>query len=150
VTALTVGPCQVAANQLGNGNYFAAVQQIQQFGTHYTFTGFFKPVDNLPVSNVVKAGSAIPVKFSLNGDQGLNIIAAGYPVSSPIACDASAPSEELTETVNAGGSSLSYDTTTGQYIYVWKTDKSWATSCRILVVRLSDGTDHMARFNFTR
>jgi hypothetical protein len=102
------------------------------------------------VSNVVKAGSAIPLKFRLNGNQGLNILAAGYPISSPIPCDASAPSDILLETVNAGGSSLSYDATSGQYIYVWKTDKSWATSCRMLVVRLSDGTDHMAKFNFTR
>ena len=48
----------------------------------YNFSGFFQPVDNLPTLNAVKAGQAIPVKFSLNGDQGLSIFAAGYPRSS--------------------------------------------------------------------
>ena len=54
------------------------------------------------------------------------------------------------ETVTAGGSSLSYDPTTGQYIYVWKTEKSWAGTCRQLRVKLMDGTSHIANFNFTR
>src|SRR5262249_24123722 len=33
----------------------------------YNFTGFFSPVSNPPVLNVVNAGRAIPVKFSLSG-----------------------------------------------------------------------------------
>ena len=37
----------------------------------YTFDGFFSPVDNLPTINVVKAGNAVPVRFSLGGDYGL-------------------------------------------------------------------------------
>ena len=32
------------------------------------FSGFFQPVDNPPVFNKVKAGQAIPVKFSLQGN----------------------------------------------------------------------------------
>ena len=43
----------------------------------YNFSGFFQPVDNLPTFNMTKAGSAIPVKFSLGGNQGLDILAAG-------------------------------------------------------------------------
>jgi Bacterial Ig-like domain (group 3)/Galactose oxidase, central domain len=116
----------------------------------YNFTGFFRPVDNLPVLNVVNAGSAIPVKFSLNGYQGLNILAGGYPVSQKIYCDTSAPMDDITETVTTGGSSLSYDATTDQYVYVWKTDKPWANTCRQLIVRLSDGTDHVANFKFKK
>ena len=50
-------------------------------GVIYNWSGFFPPVDNLPALNSVKAGSAIPVKFSLGGDKGLNIFAAGYPKS---------------------------------------------------------------------
>jgi hypothetical protein len=37
--------------------------------SRYTFTGFFSPVDNPPTVNVAKAGSAIPVKFSLGGNR---------------------------------------------------------------------------------
>jgi hypothetical protein len=150
VTALTVGQCQVAANQAGNNNYLPAPQTVQAFGTHYNFTGFFRPVDNLPVLNVAKAGSGIPVKFSLNGNHGLNILANGYPLSGAVACSATEVGDIVDETVNAGGSSLNYDALTDQYIYVWKTQKSWAGSCRILVVRLNDGTDKIAKFQFTK
>ena len=50
------------------------------------FAGFFPPIDNPPVLNKVKAGSAVPVKFSLTGNQGLDIFAAGYPQSAQVPC----------------------------------------------------------------
>jgi hypothetical protein len=36
------------------------------------FTGFFAPLANAPTANFAKAGQAIPVRFSLGGDFGLN------------------------------------------------------------------------------
>ena len=114
----------------------------------YHFTGFFSPVDNLPTFNSVKAGAAIPLKFSLNGDQGLDIFAAAYPKSSQIACDTSVSLDDIESTVAAGGSSLAYDPVADQYIYVWKTDKTWAGTCRQLTVKLADGTLHLANFKF--
>ena len=114
----------------------------------YSFGGFLQPVENLPALNIANAGSAIPVKFSLDGDQGLAIFAAGYPASSPIPCDASEPGTVIEETVTAGSSSLSYSATTDQYNYVWKTDRSWRGMCRMLVVRFKDGAEHLAKFRF--
>ena len=114
----------------------------------YNFTGFFSPVDNPPVLNVMKAGKAIPVKFSLSGNKGLNIFAPGFPVSGAISCDASAPPSEVEELVTAGNSSLSYDPATDQYVYVWKTENAWAGTCRQLNVTLNDGTTHIANFKF--
>src|SRR5262249_30184519 len=104
-------------------------------------------VDNAPVLNQVKAGSGIPVKFSLGGNQGLNIIASGYPVSQQITCDTSAPIDVVEETTTAN-QGLTYDAASGHYIYVWKTQKSWAGSCRQFTLRLTDGTDHIALFKF--
>ena len=49
------------------------------FETLYTFSGFFQPVDNSPTRNALKAGSAVPVRFSLNGNKGLAIFDPGYP-----------------------------------------------------------------------
>jgi hypothetical protein len=115
----------------------------------YAFGGFFRPVDNLPTVNVVKAGQAIPVKFSLGGDQGLAIFAAGYPKSAAMACSGSV-SDVIEETVTAGASTLQYDAGAGQYIYVWKSDKAWAGSCRQLQVKFADGTTQVANFSFTR
>ena len=113
----------------------------------YNFAGFFAPVDNLPVFNVVNAGKGVPVKFSLSGNKGLSIFAAGYPMSVSINCDGSNESD-IDETVNAGQSSLSYDSASDQYNYVWKTQNSWAGTCRQLVVKLNDGTEHRANFRF--
>jgi len=114
----------------------------------FNFVGFFQPVDNLPTLNLVTAGQGVPVKFSLGGDQGLDIFAAGYPVSSEIACDANVQGSLIEETVTTGGSSLNYDAATGQYTYVWKTQKAWKGTCRMLDVRLIDGTNHFAKFRF--
>jgi hypothetical protein len=113
----------------------------------YNFTGFFNPVNNPPVVNVVNAGRAIPVKFSLSGNKGLNILATN-PESGVVTCDFGAPASDLTDTVTAGNSSLSYDASSGQYSYVWKTESSWAGTCRQLVITLNDGTVHVANFRF--
>jgi hypothetical protein len=112
----------------------------------YNFTGFFNPVINPPTLNNVNAGRAIPLKFSLSGDKGLNIFAVGYPVSQQVACDSSAPLSELEGTVTSGGSTLTYSP--DQYHYSWKTESSWAGTCRQLIVRLNDGSDHIAAFKF--
>jgi hypothetical protein len=114
----------------------------------YAFKGFFRPIDNLPLLNIVTPGSAIPVKFSLGGNQGLAIFQAGYPASSPVPCDGNEPGTVIDETATAGSSSLTYDPASDQYSYVWKTETSWKGSCRMLVVRLNDGTEHLAKFSF--
>lgn len=116
----------------------------------YDWSGFFRPIDNLPTLNSVKAGSAVPVKFSLAGDQGLDVMAAGYPRSAITACGSDAAVDAIESTVTAGGSSLSYDPATEQYTYVWKTDKAWAGTCRQLVVMLDDGTTHRASFKLMK
>jgi hypothetical protein len=116
--------------------------------TAFNFTGFFSPVDNPPVLNSAKAGSAIPVKFSLGGNQGLNIFAQDYPRSTQIPCDSTAPIDGVEQTVTAGSSSLTYDATADQYTYVWKTDKAWTKTCRQLAIQLTDGSVHRANFSF--
>lgn len=112
----------------------------------YPFTGFFDPVSNLPATNRITAGRAVPVKFGLGGDRGLGVLAAGWPRSVTVPCDATAPVDVIEETTTAGNSSLSYDPATGVYTYVWKTLPEWAGSCRQFTLRLADGTEHHLRF----
>jgi Tol biopolymer transport system component len=114
----------------------------------YQFAGFFAPVDNLPIVNTVNAGSAIPVKFSLGADHGLDVIASGSPRSQQLPCDSTAPVDGIEETVTANESGLTYDAQTGRYHYVWKTEKGWSSSCRQFVLRLADGSTHRAMFSF--
>lgn len=114
----------------------------------YNFSGFFPPIDNLPAVNLVKAGSSVQIKFSLGGNKGLGIFQTGYPKSQVIPCGSTAEVEGAESTVAAGSTGLSFDATTNQYSYVWKTDKTWANTCRQLVVKLIDGTIHRANFKF--
>jgi hypothetical protein len=115
---------------------------------HYLFTGFFSPISNLPTVNLVKAGSAIPIKFSLSGNKGMDIFAADHPASGPIACNSNDPAVDLSEIDTTGASVLTYDASSGQYQYNWKTLKAWENTCRQLVVKLNDGTEHRANFRF--
>jgi probable HAF family extracellular repeat protein len=116
----------------------------------YSFKGFFQPVDNLPTVNTVKAGAAVPVKFSLGGDKGLDIFSAGYPLSRQAPSDPSSSLDQIEQTATASSSGLSYNATSGQYTYTWKTDKAWAGKTRQLILRFQDATEHKASFKFTK
>jgi hypothetical protein len=89
----------------------------------------------------MKAGGAVPLKFSLHGDQGSDIFVSGSPGWMP--CGA------LDGPARADGS-LSYNASADRYTYLAATSKSWAETCRELVVTLKDGTTHRARFSFTK
>ncbi len=114
----------------------------------YLFAGFFSPISNLPILNTVKAGSAIPIKFSLSGNKGLNIFAADSPASGVVGCNSNDPAVDLTEIDAPGASGLTYNAGSDQYHYNWKTQKAWEGTCRQLVVKLNDGTEHRANFKF--
>jgi hypothetical protein len=154
-----VGPCTVTASQAGLDSYdiaasapkpwYPADNVAQTFATIYPYTGFFQPVDNGKL-NVAQAGSSIPVKFNLGVDHGLAILAPGWPKSNPISCTTAIGSDPVEETVTAGQSSLAYDPLAQQYIYVWKTEKAWAGTCRQLQVKLADDTLHTAAFQFRK
>ena len=114
----------------------------------YRFTGFFQPVDNLPVVNRASAGQAIPLKFSLTGYQGLAIFASAVPSSQPSGCGGNAPVDDIDATAAASTSGLHYEPGSDTYTYVWKTDKSWKNTCRQVTVRLDDGSTRMLLFQF--
>jgi hypothetical protein len=126
------------------GNIFFDVSNAN-FAITWPFTGFFPPISNSGL-NSANAGSAVPIKFSLGGDRGLGIFAAGYPVSVQINCTTGAPIGPPVPTSPAGGSGLQYDPVSNQYTYVWKTQAAWSGTCRELQVLLVDGTMHTARF----
>jgi N-acetylneuraminic acid mutarotase len=142
-----VGVANGVLYAVGGGDDPAVVGTNQAFTPAYSFTGFFSPVDNPDVVNLAKAGSAIPVKFSLGSDLGLNILKSGSPTSAPYACG-SGPTDAIEQTVAATNSGLQYDATANQYTYVWKTDKSWSGTCRKFNLGLTDGSTHVALFQF--
>jgi hypothetical protein len=113
----------------------------------YNFDGFHGPVTNAPVMNKKKAGAAVPVQFSLEGDHGLDIF-SDEPSSQGIACESGEFIDDVAQTVTAGNSTLQHDPETGSYTYVWKTDTSWANTCRQLTIALKDGMRYRANFQF--
>lgn len=111
------------------------------------FTGFFSPVDNNPVVNVVKAGAAVPVKFGFCQSGTLAIFTAGSPASLPHTCGTEA-TDDIESTVAVSTSGLTFDPASSRYQYNWKTDNAWAGQCRTLSLVFTNGTRKTAEFRF--
>jgi hypothetical protein len=153
--SLSAGAHAITAAYPGDPNFApsSSTTLTQKVKTRpYDFTGFFPPVDNPPALNVVEAGSAVPVKFGLGGDKGLDIFAPRSPSLEFLAsCPRWAPHDTVGETVGetvATTGYLAFDAGRDQYVYVWKTERSWAGRCGRLRVTLSDGSEHTALFRF--
>ena len=105
----------------------------------YGATGFGPPISSTGDTSA-KAGSAVPVKFALDGDRGLDIFMPGSPMSVP--CGAPADDPGTPVDMNGGG----LKNHGGDYQFNWKTDKAWSGSCRELVLTFLDGSQLRARF----
>jgi 2',3'-cyclic-nucleotide 2'-phosphodiesterase (5'-nucleotidase family) len=114
----------------------------------YKFAGFFSPLSNPPAVNSVNSGQTVPIKFSLTGNQGLNIFAAGFTKIQFVSCTTGDTQGSPVSTKNSG--SLTYDPILDRYSYGWKTEKGWAGSCGVLKVMFNDGTTQTALFRFVK
>jgi len=117
----------------------------------YDFTGaggFQSPINNPPVLNTAKAGSAVPVKWQLPDGHGGFISTLGAITSitfQKINCaNVSSTLTDPVETTATGNTGLR--STANQYIYNWQTSKSWAGSCYVLNLSLNDGSKYSANF----
>jgi len=137
-------PGGTAVDVAGN----ASADATCEYSVVYDWGGFLSPIDTGDVVNSVKAGSSVPVKFSLAGDHGSDILATGSPTIEFGACSPSARVGAIDETEAAGAGGLRYDADHDVYTYVWKTAKAWAGKCGTLTVQLVDGTRHSALFSF--
>jgi hypothetical protein len=113
----------------------------------YAFQGFFDPVRNPPALNAQNAGSVVPMKFSLGGNQGLNIFANGFPKSQQINCTTKALMGNPASTA-AQPPGLKYVASSNSYEYLWSTDARWKGTCRAFFLGLKDGTSPRADFRF--
>lgn len=117
-----------------------AASASRNYSVAYAFAGFFAPLAPEPTISTVKAGDDLPVKLSLNGYQGLDIFASA-PAWKP-GCPSSSP-----DSSSASGS-LSYNSGADRYVFLARTQRSWAGSCKQLVLPLRDGTVHRASVRF--
>lgn len=140
-----------ATDAAGNSTSLA-----HHYAVRYNFVGFLPPVDNLPVTNTVKSGRKVPVKWRLLSADGASISDLASFTSllvAPIACDP-APTDVVAQQFEVhgddddhGDTAVRYDPVARQFIFNWKTRKGW-TGCRLLQLTLRDGTVHSAMFKF--
>ena len=127
------------------GNTFA---RTVWYGVQYSFS--FVNLLNPPAQNTASAGSTVVVRYQLKDANSTSVSALSSFTalnSYPASCLTLVSTGEA-EQVNATGNGLRYDSATGQFIFNWKTDKSWSNSCRLLEVTLADGTKHNALMQF--
>ena len=110
----------------------------------YPFNGFYGTLKK-PGLNSAKAGSSVPVLFSLGGFRGLDLIADGSPSTQRVDCRTLAA---IGDTIPTSGGPLTYDATSDRYNYGWQTTSSWKNTCRTLTVSLDDGSAHEVYFRF--
>lgn len=112
----------------------------------YAFGGFQNPITTGTGDiNLIKAGQAVPVKFSLHGYQGTNILAT-TPTPTSHACGTDPLPADITAETSASNG-LTYNPLTDTYTYIWKTPKN-AAGCATLTLRLNDTTTHTAEFQY--
>jgi hypothetical protein len=109
----------------------------------YAFSGFDPPVSTTGSITDAKAGDGLPLKFSLHGNQGTNIVTRTS--WQPASCT----NWSTLGTTNPGQGQLSYNPTTDRYLDLVTTDPTWKGTCRTLDLQLADGTHHTIHITFT-
>ena len=147
VSTSSVGQKTVTFTATDNQNNTAT--KTCSYQVAYVFAGFSAPVDN-DVVNLAKAGQAVPLKFTVTDGTGASVtnLTTASALAVAYACDAADGTDVLEEyaTGNSGLQNLGG----GRYQFNFKTLKSWAGSCRTLGIRLADGINHSADFQFKR
>lgn len=113
-----------------------------RYSVVYDFSGFDNPVDSTGSMPDAKAGEPVPLKFSLSGDRGSAVVAN-------VAWQLASCADWTSTTAVAASGQLSYSASSGRYTDAVSSSKSWKGSCRILVLRLADGTEHAVKVSFT-
>ena len=171
-SSLTAGHHIIKAVYNGDNNFNATnVSDPTQFVSvdqwvQYNFIGFLPPVDNPGVLNnvwnTVKAGQTIPIKWQLTDINNtiicdLSTLLPLPPLPPPngltsiqVTCPSGPAVMDAVEEVLASPGSTVFRCDGSQYIYNWQTSKSWGGTCRVMTVRLTDGTTHSANFSFSK
>ncbi|HEX9733962.1 MAG TPA: M36 family metallopeptidase [Thermoanaerobaculia bacterium] len=110
--------------------------------TAAVFGGFHPPVDGPTDVNGVRAGSVVPVKFTLSGAGGVLSID-----SQPVDCVTLEPTGEAPQPPAMPGST-GLTQHGDKYHFNWQTDASWAGTCRRLTLRIPAPSDAYAYFSF--
>jgi hypothetical protein len=145
----------VTASGLSSSNYaITYLPGTLTVTTNYTWNGFSQPIDDtahtstcgLPCPmSVFKAGSTVPVKFTLYGSTGAAITTAAGTAPqflSPLLVSTNTPltvTEPVFQETASTGTAFSYDGN-GQYHYNWKTSNGDSGKVYQIGAQLPDGS----------
>ena len=111
----------------------------------WTIAGFYAPVDMNGLTNTVKGGSTVPLKFEVfAGPTELTSTSSVAFAVTKVTCIGGV-AEDAIELVTTGGTSLRYDSTGGQFIQNWQTPKAAGVCYRVTMTAL-DGSSIGAYF----
>jgi hypothetical protein len=112
----------------------------------WTLRGFASPI-SMTAPNVVKGGSNVNLKFEIfaGSTELTSLDAVAMLLQTPTSCGTSAPLGPPSLALSSKGSSLRYDTTSGQYVAKWDVPSS-AGSCWVVSVVAADGSSLAATF----
>jgi hypothetical protein len=135
-----------ASDHAGNG-----ATATSRFRVVYDFDAFLWPVRNRPRVNTWLAGVPVPIRFELGGNQGLDVIEDGWPQVAVVGCDFAAEPERGEPAKHPRWfRELVYRKRKKRYVFLWRTERDWAGSCRQFMLKLKDGTVRRADFRFVR
>lgn len=107
----------------------------------YGFSGVAQPI-NADGSSVFKAGSTVPVKFSLTGaSAGITNAVASLSVVRRTSAIGGTVTEAVSTATATTGSLFRYDASSGQYIFNWST-KGLTAGSYLLSINLGDSASH--------
>jgi hypothetical protein len=149
VTQSTTYGYRVVATNAGVESTATAIARATTPMTYF-FTGFFSPVNNPPIVNTMfVAGQNIPMKWRLTNTSGKAIsdrTSVLEIVSQSVDCTSGNPGSAVRE-YPGGKSNLLYSDN-GYWVWNWNTLKSYAKTCRVLTLKLKDGSTFNANFKF--
>ena len=146
-----------ATDNAGNAARTSASEQIVYTVVRppWTIKGFYAPVDGtlssptapVAILNSIKSGATVSLKFEIfDGETEVTDTAAvkslTYKWLNP---PVGTPTDDV-ELVATGGTSLRYDTTSGQFVYNWQTPKNSAGKSVRVTVAFQDGSTISADF----
>jgi hypothetical protein len=153
-----LGSCEITGggNSLGQHTYTAtakdkagntATANLNYEVLPWTVKGFYQPVDMNGVWNTVKGGSTVPLKFQVfaGSTELTNTSSVKSFTQKTVACPGASAATDEIETVTTGGTSLRYDSTSGQFIQNWQTSKK-AGTCYVTTITSQDGSTVNASF----
>jgi hypothetical protein len=116
----------------------------------WRFIGFSQPVENGGALNAARAGQVIPLKWRILDAANRPVLTLSSATIATLSLDCTGGTATADVPLQTAGGSGLQNLGNGYYQLNWATPKSYAGSCKTLVLDVGDGVTHTALFGFTK